>query len=322
MGKGSVVEFRKPGDTVEDALTEVLREGSRKLLAEAIEVEVEDFINRHSRLRDNLGHRRVVRNGHLPGREIMTGIGAVKVRGVRVRDRGARAGQEPIRFASRILPPYLRRTRSLEELIPWLYLKGISTGDFSEALAALLGQEAPGLSPSTISRLKEIWRGELGTWQRRDLKGRHYVYFWVDGVYFNVRMEETNQCILVIIGATEDGRKELVGLWDGYRESEQSWKEFLLDLKGRGLSRGPLLAVGDGALGFWKALPQAYGQTRWQRCWVHKTANVLNKLPKGVQKRAKGHLSGEQIGGRQVVNVGRRAWLGPFGRVDEADLVV
>ena len=290
MGKGSVVEFRKPADTVEDALTEVLREGSRKLLAEAIEAEVDDFINRHSQLRDNLGHRRVVRNGHLPGREIMTGIGAVEVRGARVRDRGARAGQEPIRFASRILPPYLRRTRSLEELIPWLYLKGISTGDFSEALAALLGPEAPGLSPSTISRLKEIWKGELGAWQRRDLKDRHYVYFWVDGVYFNVRMEEANQCILVIIGATEDGRKELVGLWDGYRESEQSWKEFLLDLKGRGLSRGPLLAVGDGALGFWKALPQAYGQTRWQRCWVHKTANVLNKLPKGVQKRAKGHL--------------------------------
>ena len=290
MGKGSVVEFRKPADTVEDALTEVLREGARKLLAEAIEAEVEDFINQHSQLRDDLGHRRVVRNGHLPEREITTGIGAVEVRGARVRDRGATAGQEPIRFASRILPPYLRRTRSLEELLPWLYLKGISTGDFSEALAALLGPEAPGLSPSTISRLKEIWKGELGAWQKRDLKGKHYVYFWVDGVYFNVRMEEANQCLLVIIGVTEDGRKELVGLWDGYRESEQSWKELLLDLKRRGLSRGPLLAVGDGALGFWKALPQAYGQTRCQRCWVHKTANVLNKLPKGAQKRAKGYL--------------------------------
>jgi transposase-like protein len=175
-------------------------------------------------------------------------------------------------------------------LIPWLYLKGISTGDFSQVLSALLGPDAPGLSPSTISRLKEVWKGELEAWQGRNLSGKRYVYFWVDGVYFNVRMEEASQCILVIIGATEDGRKELVGLWDGYRESEQSWRELLLDLNRRGLTVAPHLAVGDGALGFWKALSQIYGQTRWQRCWVHKTANVLNKLPKGIQKRAKQRL--------------------------------
>jgi transposase-like protein len=225
----------------------------------------------------------------LPEREIQTGIGTVKVKMPRVRDTDGEAG-ERIRFTSKILPPYLRRTRSLEELILWLYLKGISTGDFSEALAALLGPDAPGLSPSTISRLKEVWKDELAAWQGRDLSQKRYVYFWADGVYFNVRMEEDKQCILVIIGADENGRKELVGLLDGYRESEQSWKELLLDLKRRGLVISPKLAVGDGALGFWKALPQVYSNVYRQRCWVHKTQNVLNYLPKGVQKRAKAHL--------------------------------
>jgi transposase-like protein len=290
MEKDNVVDLEKPASGIDDPLTEVLREGARALLAQAVEAEVEDFLVRHAELRTEGGQRRVVRNGYLPEREVQTGIGAVSVRVPRARDRHRACSGERIGFSSKILPPYLRRTKSLEELIPWLYLKGISTGDFSEALMALLGPRAPGLSASTISRLKEVWKQELLGWQARDLTGKRYVYFWVDGVYFNVRLEEARQCILVIIGATEDGRKELVGVWDGYRESEQSWKELLLDLKRRGLKRGPKLAVGDGALGFWKALAQVYGETRQQRCWVHKTANVLNKLPEGAQKQAKQRL--------------------------------
>jgi putative transposase len=222
----------------------------------------------------------------LPQREVQTGIGAVSVSVPRVRDRSGRG----IRFHASILPPYMRRSRSVETLLPWLYLKGVSTGDFSEALASLLGPDAPGLSASTISRLKETWQDELKAWQSRDLNAKRYVYFWVDGLYFEARLEEAKQCLLVIMGADITGKKELVGLWDGYRESEQSWKELLLDLKQRGLAQGPSLAIGDGALGFWKAMRQVYGETRRQRCWVHKTANVLNYLPKGKQKQAKQHL--------------------------------
>lgn len=236
MDKSNVVELRKP-EQIEDPLTEVLRHGARALLAQAIEVEVQAFVTEHAGLKDDSGRRRVVRNGYLPDRQIQTGIGSVPVKTPRVRDRQARDSKEPIRFSSKILPPYLRRTKSLEELIPWLYLKGISTGDFSEALAALLGPNAPGLSASTISRLKEVWKSELKSWQSRDLSGKRYVYFWADGIYFNVRLEQANQCILVIIGATADGQKELLGLWDGYRESEQSWRELLLDLKRRGLTQ-------------------------------------------------------------------------------------
>jgi transposase-like protein len=195
-----------------------------------------------------------------------------------------------MRFHSALLPPYVRRSNSLEALLPWLYLKGVSTGDFAEALQALLGSEAPGLSPATISRLKQAWHDELTQWQGRSLQGKRYVYFWVDGVYFETRLEEARHCILVIIGADASGQQELVGLWDGYRESEQSWKALLLDLQSRGLEHGPALAIGDGALGFWKALRQVYGQTRWQRCWVHKTANVLDKLPKALQPQAKQRL--------------------------------
>ena len=289
MSNSNVVELQKSRQDFEDQLTLLLREGAQRMLATAVEAEIEAFLASHASERNPAGLQRLVRNGYLPQREIQTGIGPVKVKMPRVRD----SGGEPegrIRFTSQILPPYLRRTRSLEELIPWLYLKGISTGDFSEALAALLGPDAPGLSPSTISRLKEVWKDELGAWQGRDLSKRRYVYFWADGVYFNVRLEEDKQCILVIIGADEGGRKELVGLLDGYRESEQSWKELLWDLKRRGLVISPKLAVGDGALGFWKALPQVYSNVRRQRCWVHKTQNVLNYLPKGVQKRAKANL--------------------------------
>ena len=289
MDKNNVVEIRKPAE-IDDPVTEVLRQGAKKLLAQAIEVEVEAFLAEYGSLTTSDGHRRIVRNGYLPEREIQTGIGPVAVRMPRVRDKGEAGQGRRIRFTSQILPPYLRRTKSIEELIPWLYLKGISTGDFSEALAALLGPDAPGLSAGTISRLKEVWKAEMASWQSRDLSRKRYVYFWADGVYFNVRMDEASQCIMVIMGATEDGRKELVGIWDGYRESGQSWRELLLDLKRLGLTIGPKLAVGDGGLGFWKALAQVYGDTRTQRCWVHKTANVLNKLPNGAQKRAKQRL--------------------------------
>ena len=290
MDHDNVVSLRRPDDRAEDPLTQVLRHGARTLLAQAIEAEVATFLATHADLVDDAGRRRLVRNGFLPERVIQTGIGEVPVRQPRVRDRGSGMPHGKIRFTSAILPRYLRRTRSLEALLPWLYLKGISSGDFSEALAALLGPKAPGLSASTVGRLKEAWQADLEAWQARDLTGKRYVYFWVDGVYFNARLEQERQCILVVIGADERGCKELVGLTDGYRESEQSWRELLVDLRHRGLEVGPELAIGDGHLGFWKALRQVYGAAREQRCWVHKTANVLNKLPKGVQAKAKQHL--------------------------------
>ncbi len=290
MEQDNVVSLHRPEEPSADPLTEVLRHGARALLAQAVEAEVAAFLASHADLVDDAGRQRLVRNGFLPERTIQTGIGPVPVRQPRVRDRGAGAPGSKIQFTSAILPKYLRRTRSLEELLPWLYLKGISSGDFGEALAALLGPEAPGLSASTISRLKETWQAELAAWQARDLTSKRYVYFWVDGVYFNARLDQERQCILLVIGADERGRKELVGLSDGYRESEQSWRELLVDLRHRGLEIGPELAIGDGGLGFWTALRQVYGTAREQRCWVHKTANVLNKLPKGVQAKAKQHL--------------------------------
>ncbi len=248
MEQDKVVELRSPGQFQEDPLTAVLRDGARRLLAQAIEGEVAAFLTQHADQVTAEGHRRVVRNGYLPERAIQTGIGPVPVHQPRVRDRGAVAGETPIRFTSGLLPRYLRRTRSLEDLLPWLYLKGVSTGDFTDALAALLGPEAPGLSAATISRLKEGWQADLERWQARDLATRRYVYFWVDGISFDARLDE-RQCILVVIGATEQGRKELVAITDGYRESEQSWRELLLDLKQRGLTIGPELAIGDGGLG-------------------------------------------------------------------------
>ena len=269
----------------EDVLTEVLRHGSQKLLCEAIGAEVADWIELHVDCRDGDGHRQVVRNGYLPKRTITTGIGPIDVQQPRVHDR--RPVEHREKFTSAILPPYLRKTKSMEELIPWLYLKGVSTGDFSEALAALLGPEAKGLSASTVTRLKSVWEQEHHDWSRRSLADKHYVYIWADGVYFNIRLEGGRQCILVLMGATAEGKKELIAIQDGQRESEQSWKELLLDVKARGLSVDPALAVGDGALGFWKALPQVYETTRTQRCWVHKTANVLDKLPKSMQPKAK-----------------------------------
>ncbi|MBE9572005.1 MAG: IS256 family transposase, partial [Proteobacteria bacterium] len=263
-----------------------LRSGARQLLAEALEAEIESFLAMYTDLKDNKGCQRITRNGYLPEREIQTGIGPVHVRVPRVRDHGSEGETDWIRFSSAILPPYLRKTKSMEELIPRLYLKGISTGDFSDALAALVGKDAPGLSASTISRLKEGWQNDLEEWQKRDLSHKRYVYVWADGIYCNVRMEE-KQCLLVIIGATKDGKKELLAIEGGFRESALSWTEVLIDLKHRGLKEAPELAVGDGALGFWKALAKVYDNTRWQRCWVHKTANVLNKLPKSIQAKAK-----------------------------------
>jgi putative transposase len=281
----NVIKLAQPG-TFTDSLTEILRNGAYALLAQVIEVEVADFLGRYADLKTAAGRRRVVRHGHLPQREIMTGIGPVAVRQPRVRDREASEGKR-IRFSSTILPPYARRTKSLEVLIPILYLKGISTGDFEEALGALLGKDAGGLSASTIGRLKEAWADEHARWLDRDLSGKRYVYFWVDGIYVQARLEDDAQCLLVIIGATAEGKKELVGLADGIRESALSWKELLLDLKRRGLTIGPQLAVADGALGFWKAIDQVWPKTYAQRCWVHKTTNVLNKLPKSLQAKAK-----------------------------------
>jgi putative transposase len=263
----------------------VLRDGARTLLTQAVEAEVTEFLARYQDEQDAAGRTRMVRNGHLPERTIQTGLGQVAVKAPRVHDR---SGQ--VRFNSNIVPRYLRRSRSIEDLLPWLYLKGISTGEFSEALGALLGADAPGLSAATISRLKAGWVEEHERWEQRSLTHKEYVYLWVDGIHFGVRLEEANQCILVVIGATAQGRKELVALAAGFRESEQSWKEILLGLKNRGLKIDPKLAIGDGALGFWKALPQVFGATREQRCWVHKTANVLNKLPKHLQPKAKSDL--------------------------------
>jgi putative transposase len=277
-----------PLATEQDVLTDVLRQGATQLLAQAIQAEVAAYLDARSHLRDDAGRRQVVRNGTLPQRTILTGIGPVDVRQPRVQDR--RPADQREKFSSAILPPYLRKTKSIEELIPWLYLKGVSTGDFSEALAAILGPDAPGLSATTVTRLRAVWQQEYDAWSKRSLAGKHYVYVWADGVHFNIRLEEDRQCILVLMGATADGTKELIAISDGYRESEQSWKALLLDCQARGLTQAPTLAIGDGALGFWKALRQVFPTTREQRCWVHKTANVLDKLPKGVQPKAKGML--------------------------------
>ena len=287
MGNGSGTTAFTPATSVGDALTEILREGAQRLLANAIQAEVEQYIGAHDHLVDGEGHRLVVRNGYGKERTIQTGIGAVPVHPPRVNDRRVDEDGNRVNFTSKILPPYLRKTRSLEGMIPWLYLKGISTGDFSEALQAILGPEAPGLSATSIVRLKQTWEQDYQQWSGRSLAGKRYVYFWVDGVHFNVRLEGGRSCILVVIGATSEGRKELIAIQDGERESEQSWYEVLLDLKKRGVKVDPELAIGDGALGFWKALPKVFPKTQSQRCWVHKTANVLNKLPKGEQPHAK-----------------------------------
>jgi putative transposase len=275
-----------------DLLDVVVRRGAQQILQQAIEAEVQEFLQQHQDRRDGDGNRLVVRNGHQPARKIVTGAGALEVRQPRIRDNSP-AQSERVQFSSAILPPYLRRSKAIEEFIPWLYLRGISTGDFSEVLQTLLGEPAKGLSANVIVRLKEQWTAEYEQWSRRDLTGKHYVYIWADGIHVNVRLEDTEnkqQCLLVVMGATAEGHKELLAVQDGYRESTQSWTELLVDLQRRGLTLAPKLATGDGALGFWAALRKVYPETREQRCWVHKTANVLNKLPKSVQPRAKADL--------------------------------
>ena len=285
----NVVRLRQP-DEVDDPLTDVLRAGARRLLAQAVELEAEAILAGMQELKLPDGRARLVRHGHGPERPIQTGIGSVGVSRVKIRDRGAASDDERVRFSSAILPKWSRRTRSLDALLPVLYLRGISTGDFQEALTALLGKDAPNLSPSVVSRLTADWQAEYARWQTRDLSARRYVYVWADGVYLQARMENQAECMLVLIGATPEGRKELIGFQVGVRESAQSWRELLVEVRRHGLTLAPELAIGDGALGFWKALEEIYPGTRHQRCWVHKTANVLNKVPKSVQPAMKNDL--------------------------------
>jgi putative transposase len=291
MEEGTVVTLPKPGATVaDDPLLAVLRDGARRMLAQAVEAEVEAFLAAHAGLADDQGRRRLVRNGHAPARSIQTGIGSIEVRRPRVRDRGD-GGSEPIRFSSAVLPPYLRRARNVEELLPWLYLKGVSTGQFAEALAALLGPDAPGLSATTVRRLTEAWQEEHARWRKRDLSARRYVHLWADGVHFTPRLDHERQCLLVLIGADASGRKELLAVEDGFRESARSWRELLLRLRDEnGLVVDPELATGAGALGFRQAPHEVWPRTRQQRCWVRKAANVLNKPPRPLQGKAKQDL--------------------------------
>jgi len=277
-------------ETTKSVLEEVMREGARKLLQMAIENEVEEFLTKNECRKDGYGRRLAVRNGYLPEREILTGLGPIKVKQPRVDDRKLRKKKGAEQFTSRILPRYMRRIPSIDNLIPALYLKGISTGDFPRALSAILGEKAKGLSATNIVRLKAKWEEEYKEWLGRDLSGKEYVYIWVDGVYFNVRLDDARSCILTIIAADGEGNKELLAINDGYRESTISWKEILLDLKRRGLKELPKLAVGDGAMGFWTALREVFPETREQRCWVHKTANILDKFPKSMQSKVKSQI--------------------------------
>src|SRR5476651_348424 len=285
----NVVRLRHP-DEIDDPLTNILRSGARQLLAQAIELEAEAFLAEMKDFRLADGRDRVVRHGHGPERTIQTGIGAVEVARVKIRDRGTIGDGERIRFTSSILPKWARRTKSLDALLPVLYLRGISTGDFREALAALLGKGAANLSPAAITRLVEGWQADYASWLKRDLSARRYVYVWADGVYLQARMEANAECMLVVIGATPEGKKELVGFQTGLLESSQSWRELLVDIKQRSLEIAPDLAIGDGALGFWKAIDEVFPGTRHQRCWVHKTANVLNKVALAVQVNMKADL--------------------------------
>jgi transposase-like protein len=289
MSDSTVVSLRQP-DTIDDPLTAVLRNGARLLLAQAIEAEADAFLAAMKSMQLPDGGDRLVRHGHGPERQVQTVIGPVAVQRAKLRDRGAEDAGERIRFRSAILPWWARRTTSLDALLPILYLRGVSMGDFQEALSALLGKDAPNLSPSVVARLRGEWEADYARWQRRDLSARRYVYIWADGVYLQARMEPQAECMLVLIGATPEGKKELLGFQVGVRESAQSWRELLVDLKARGLSIAPEVATGDGALGFWKALDEVSPKTRHQRCTVHKTANVLDKLPKSVQPAAKSDL--------------------------------
>jgi putative transposase len=285
----TVIPFRQP-ETIDDPLTEIAREGARRMLAQVLIAEADAFVAQWKDLKLPDGRDRVVRHGHGPQRTIQTGVGAVEVRRAKVRDRGDVGTADKIRFTSAILPKWARRTKSLDTLLPILYLRGISTGDFQEALTALLGKDAPNLSPAVVARLTAGWQAEYDAWQKRDLSARRYLYVWADGVYLQARMEVSAECMLVLIGATPEGKKELIGFQTGVRESAQSWRELLIDIKRRGLEIAPDLAIGDGALGFWRAVEEVFPATRHQRCWVHKTANVLNKVALSVQVNMKTDL--------------------------------
>jgi len=285
MKKDNLIDIRgreEPFETPRSVLDELAREGARRMLQEALEAEVVEYLQRHRKYVDDGGHRLVIRNGYLPERDLVTGVGPVRLKQPRVRDK--RAGQK---FTSKILPPFLRRAPSVDALIPILYLKGVSTGDFSEALAAILGPTAAGLSPTNVVRLKEGWKKDYQDWSKRDLSKKKYVYWWADGIYFNVRLDKDRPCMLVLMGALENGQKELIAILDGHRESKTSWLTLLRGLKRQGIRVAPKLAIGDGALGFWAALEEAFPGVAEQRCWVHKTANILDKLPKRVQPDAK-----------------------------------
>jgi len=286
----TITPLHQPGSIL-DPLTEIAREGARQMLASALRAEAASFVAQFTDERLPDGRQRVVRHGTGPERMIQTGIGPIPVQRQKVRDRAADVPAETrIRFTSNILPRWSRRSRSLDALLPVLYLRGVSTGDFQEALTALLGTDAPNLSPGVISRLTAGWQEDCDRWQRRELSARRYVYIWADGVYLQARMEPTAECMLVLLGATPEGKKELLGFQVGVRESAQNWRELLVDIKARGLAVPPELAVGDGALGFWKAMDEVFPGTRHQRCWVHKIANVLNKVPKSMQPTVKADL--------------------------------
>ena len=270
-------------------LEQIARAGARRALQQAIEDEVAEYVNAAREERDGAGRRLVVRNGHKDPRTILSGVGPIEVKQPRVNDRRVDENGVRFRFTSKILPPYLRKTRSIEDLVPWLYLKGISTGEMGDALVHL-GFDGSGLSHSSVSRMLEVWQTEYADWSKRDLTGKRYVYVWADGIYFGCRLTDDRPCVLVLMGATADGTKELLAVVDGQRESEASWTELLLDLKDRGLTIAPELATGDGSLGFWLALSKIFPSTKQQRCWVHKTANVLDKLPKSQQPAAKAML--------------------------------
>lgn len=281
MKRNTVVELKGPEGT-KDALSDMLRTGAQRLIKEALELEITGFLADYVEQTLKDGRQQVVRNGYLPEREIQSGIGKLTVQVPRTRDRGG----EEVKFNSVLVPPYLRRTKNVEEVLPWLYLKGISTNDFSEALKSIFGENAAGLSPSSISRLKSQWESECDSWRKRDLSKKRYIYMWADGIYAGLRGEDEKLCLLVLLGVNQDGQKEIIALEDGYRESGDSWKVVLRDLKDRGLKQGPELGIGDGALGFWKALSEVFPKTKEQRCWQHKSMNILDKFPKSLRGQA------------------------------------
>jgi putative transposase len=287
MNEDNVIQLDDPGKSKSlfaDTLTEIARNGAKQMLAIALQAEVDDFLEKNQSVLSN-GHKRLIKNGYLPERNIQTGIGDLAVKVPRVKDK-----TKEIKFSSSIIPLYMRRSLSLEKLLPLLYLKGISTGEFQEVLTPLLGGEAKNLSPGVISRLKAEWENEYVDWAKRDLSKKHYVYWWADGIYLDARMEEASSCVLVIIGVTDRGEKELIAIEDGFRESKDSWKSLLLSLKSQGLKQGPKLATGDGAMGFWGALTEIFSETRHQRCWCHKVCNVLDKMPKSKRAQVKSNL--------------------------------